>query len=252
MVVGTDADAMSLVASLPLSRASGASEAEEPPQKKARNTMLKGWELPPSQLLNPMGKSGVGAISVEQLWTVLGTGGDRTAYFSNFHSDSPERRLVGISQMCEVMALACKQILEDKALGVIIEGGLLEEIREEARRLQPTFVCLDQKGLRRGQVSKAKNIAYYQPDASRPSAEELKQHAAALHKFMTDKSSKLRMFIAAMSCGGIFYVAQCHEKTGRGFVEVGGGDLRAFQAAVVAGPGEVASVDEVAGLLGGA
>ena len=220
--------------------------------KKARNTQLHAWELPPGQLLNPMGKSGVGAISVEQLWTVLGKGGDKTEYFSNLHSQKPERRLVGISQMCEVMELACKHILEDKALACIVNATLLAEIQAEAQRLRPTFAGLNQKGMRRGDVSKAKNIAYYQQDVSRPSADVLKEHAAALHKFLTDTSSKLRMFITAMSCGGIFYVAQCHEKTGRGFVQVGGGELRAIEEAVVAGSGDVVGVDECAGLFGGA
>ena len=249
MVLGTDADAMSLVASL--SQDSGDAAVQEPPRKKARNTQLRGWELPPGQLLNPMGKSGVGAISVEHLWNSLGKGGERTEYFSNLHSQKPERRLVGISQLCEVMDVACKHILEDKALACIVNPKLLAEIQAEAQRLRPTFAGLNQKGMRRGDVSKAKNIAYYQEDVSRPSAGALKDHAAALHKFLTDTSSKLRMFIAAMSSGGIFYVAQCHEKNGRGFVHFGGGDLRAIEEAVAAGSGDVVGVDESAGLLGG-
>ena len=250
MALGTDADALSLVSSL--SQESGSAGSEEPPLKKARNTQLHGWELPPGQLLNPMGKSGVGAISVEHLWQSLGKGGKKTEYYSNLHSEKPQRRLVGISQMCEVMELACKHILEDKALACIVNATLLTEIRAEAQRLLPTFTGLNQKGVQRGDVSNAKNIAYYQQDASRPSASVLKEHAAALHKFLTDTSSKLRMFIAAMSSGGIFYVAQCHEKTGRGFVQFGGGDLRAIEEAVAAGSGGVVGVDESAGLLGGA
>ena len=43
-------------ASLPTRRAGGG----EPPAKKPKNTNLKHWELPPGQLLNPMGMSGVG------------------------------------------------------------------------------------------------------------------------------------------------------------------------------------------------
>ena len=249
MVLGTDADAMSLVASL--SQEGGGAGVQEPPLKKARNTQLRGWELPPAQLLNPMGKSGVGAISVEHLWNVLGKGGERTEYFSNLHSQKPERRLIGISQMCEVMELACKHIIEDKTLACIVNAKLLTEIQAEAQRMLPTFTALNQKGMRRGDVSKAKNIAYYQQDGSRPGAVALHDHAGALHKFLTDPKSKLRMFIAALSSGGIFFVAQCHEKNARGFVEFGGGVLPAIETAVVAGSGEVAGVDESAGLLGG-
>ena len=250
MGFGSDADALSLVASM--SQESSASSAQQPPQKKARNTMLRGWELPPSQLLNPMGKSGVGVISVEHLWNTLGKGGDRSEFFSNLHSPKPERRLIGISQLCEVMELTCKHVLEDKALACIVKEELLKDIRAEAEQLLPTFAVLNQKGMRKGDVSNAKNIAYYQQDASRPSAEDLKSHAAVLHAFLIDTRSKLRMFIAAMSSGGIFFVAQCHEKTGRGFAQVGGGDLAAMKDAVVAGSVNVSGADEVLGLLGGA
>ena len=249
MVVGSDSDAMSLVASL--SQDSGDGGASQPARKKPRNTMLRGWELPPAQLLNPMGKSGVGAITVEHLWNVLGKGGDKTEFFSNLHSEKPERRLVGISQLCEVMEVVCKHIIEDKALDFIVKPDLWKEVKAEAERLLPTFTGLNQKGMRRGDVSKAKNIAYYQQDVSRPSSRVLTDHAGALHKFLTDTSSKLRMFIAAMSSGGIFFVAQCHEKTARGFVQFGGGVLPAIEKAVVAGSGEVEAVDESAGLLGG-
>ena len=255
MTQGTDSDAMSLLAmsqDTSASSVSGTSDVQEPPQKKPRNTMLRGWELPPGQLLNPMGKSGVGVISVEQLWTVLAKGGDKTEYFSNFHSHKPARRLIGISQLSEVMELTCKQIIEDPALNCIIEAKLMKEIREEAKRMLPTFTALNQKGTRRSEMTKTKNVAYYQQDPSRPSAEVLKTHAECLHTFLTNKSSKLRMFIAAMSCGGIFYVAQCHEKTARGFVQHGGGDLQAMKDAVVAGTTDISGPDETAGLLGGA
>ena len=249
MVVGSDSDAMSLVASL--SQDSGDGGAPQPARKKPRNTMLRGWELPPAQLLNPMGKSGVGAITVDHLWNVLGKGGDKTEFFSNLHSEKPERRLVGISQLCEVMEAVCKHIIEDKALEFIVKPDLWKEVKAEAERLLPTFTGLNQKGMRRGDVSKAKNIAYYQQDGSRPGTVALHDHAGALHKFLTDPKSKLRMFIAALSSGGIFFVAQCHEKTARGFVQVGGGNVTAIEKAVCAGSGEVEAVDESAGLLGG-
>merc|ERR1712242_214483 len=126
-------------------------------------------------------------ISVEHLWKGLAKGNEKTEYFSNLHSQKPERRLVGISQLCEVMDLACKHILEDKAFACIVNTKLLTEIQAEAQRLRPTFAGLNQKGMRRGDVSKAKNIAYYQQDVSRPSAGVLKEHAAALHKFLTGK-----------------------------------------------------------------
>ena len=39
----------------------------EPPAKKPKNVNLKHWELPPGQLLNPIGQSGVGIVALKTM-----------------------------------------------------------------------------------------------------------------------------------------------------------------------------------------
>ena len=92
---------------------------------------------------------------------------------------------------------------------------------------------MNQKGARQSDPRKTKSIAHYKQDLSRPASAELEEHAAKLRRWLMAPKSKLRMFIAAMSSGGLYYVAQCHDKCGRGFVEYDGGSLAAFKAAAV-------------------
>ena len=60
---------------------------DEPPKKKAKNTQLRHWELPPGQLLNPMGQSGVGKLSAQTLWELLLKGGEKSAFYCNLCSE---------------------------------------------------------------------------------------------------------------------------------------------------------------------
>ena len=56
------------------------------------------------------------------------------------------------------------------------------------------------------------------------------------------------------SAGGLFYVAQCHEKAARGFVVVGGGNLMAMKSAAtaVSTGTKVSLADDLCSFRGGA
>ena len=47
----------------------------------------------------------------------------------------------------------------------------------------------------------------------------VKTAAEALYKWLKEDKSKLRSIIALLSAGGLFYVAQCHEKTHRAYLQ---------------------------------
>ena len=96
MVLGAD-DALGLLAG------GGGGGDDEPPAKKAKNDRVRHWELPPAQLLHPMGQSSVGKVQVRSLWSLLRQGDDKALYHGNLCSDQPARRGVGLSQRSQVL-----------------------------------------------------------------------------------------------------------------------------------------------------
>ena len=59
------------------------------------------YDLPPAQLLNVMGESGVENLSLEKYWELLNKGNERTTDFCNLCFEDPKRRSIGLSQTCE-------------------------------------------------------------------------------------------------------------------------------------------------------
>ena len=227
---------------------------DEPPAKKAKNEQLKHWELPPSQLLNPMGQSGVGRIALKSLWTLLCAGGDRSMYYCNLCSEQPTRRRVGLSQLSQVMMDVCNKFLGDNVVFAVMKEDLLKEVRAECTDLLPHFTKLNQGKTSSGGNGKQrlKAAAYDSEDVSRPPDGELEVAASAIHAWLAKPESKLRAAMAALSAGGVFFVGQCHEKAARAFVHHGGGTREAMQIAAKSAVGEglVGGVDDAAGLGG--
>ena len=152
MVQGVD-DAMGI---LPVTE----QERAEPPAKKVKNVHLRHWELPPGQLLNPMGMSGVGKISLESLWQLLSKGSDHSKYFCNLCSDDPVRRRVGLSQLSGVFEVVCNHLANDPVLDAIVKPELMKQAREEAKPLLPHFRKLNQGKSQRNGVTRLRSAAY--------------------------------------------------------------------------------------------
>ena len=49
-----------------------------------------------------------------------------------------------------------------------------------------------------------------------------------MHEWLSKPSSVLRGLLSFLSAGGVYYSASCAEKTGRAFVEHGGGHVEHF------------------------
>ena len=222
----------------------------EPPAKKAKNVNLKHWELPPQQLLNPMGMSAVGKLELPNMWELLRKGGDHSMYYCNLCSEDPRRRKVGLSQFSEVLEQLCNHLLNDKVLEAVVKPELLKQARAEAQPLLLHFRKLNQGKSIRGGAARLKNAAYYNHDVSRPATEELDEAANVIHSWLSKPESKLRALIAALSAGGLFFVGQCHEKSARAFVHHGGGSSDAMRVAAKAfsNEGVVTGRDDAAGL----
>ena len=208
-----------------------AAGAEEAAKEWPRNTHLRHCELAPCQVLNPMGRSGVGSISARDYWAFLGKGDEETAFFSNLHSSDNARRCVGIAQVAEVLDLVCEVVENDAAVRVVVEESLLAELKVEAAELKGCVSVLSQ--MFRSDITpwRAHHIVHCRYDR-RPHLRALEEAAEGLRNWLVKPDSKLRAFVACVSCGGLFFVAQCHEKCARGFIEAGGGSVSAFCAAV--------------------
>ena len=54
----------------------------------AKRVCLRHYDLPPAQLLNPMGSSGIEKIPLDKLWEVLKKGNAKAAAFSELCMDA--------------------------------------------------------------------------------------------------------------------------------------------------------------------
>jgi hypothetical protein len=95
------------------------------------------------------------------------------------------------------------------------------------------------KGAQRSSSS-IRSVAYYAPAAAVPDNNKLTESATFLHTWLENKTSVLRGLFVFLSSGGVFFSAQCHEKSMRAFLAHGGGSLEAFKRAALARPADVA------------
>ena len=142
---------------------------------------------------------------------------------------------MGLSQLAAVMGTAIDWIDRNQALRVIVRAEVLASVRQEALELQAAFGKLGSSSLR----------------LTDHEHHELEEAAREVHAWLKKDTSLLRQFICAMSSGGLFFVAQCHEKAARGFVLHGGGSLQAVKGAATASSKlKVKMCDDAAGFGG--
>jgi hypothetical protein len=217
-------------------------------QPAKKRICLKHYDLVPAQLLNPMGMSGIERFPLQQLWEHCKKGNKAASYFSELCSDDDARRRVGLSRACEVLEVAIHRLGDCPQTKLVLKEAVLDKALEEAATLLPHLNVLNKgKGEQRSSSS-IRSVAYYAPLAAAPAANNLEESVTFLHEWL-EKTSILRGLIVFLSSGGVFFSAQCHEKTMRAFLTHGGGDLKAFKRAALARPADVApSSSDVEGL----
>ena len=136
-------------------------------------------------------------------------------------------------------------------LPVICKDPLLIRVRQEAAALLPFVRKLNQGPVGKQDVTRLKSLAYYKAGGTGADDQELEDAAVTLHNWLSTENSRLRQFLCGMSAGGLFFVAQCHEKAGRSFVVHGGGSVSAMRAAATASSStqRVTLLDDSGGLL---
>ena len=171
----------------------------EPPKKRV---CLRHYDLVPSQMLNPMGESGIEQASLKYLWETMQKGNDATPYFSYYCSKDMGRQAIALSMFCEVMLAAIERV-QVSISSSILKQAIYDEAMQEAQALKPYLIVLHRSF-----------------DAASSSISPTRREAAEyIYDWFQKDGSILRSLVAFLSGAGIFYVAECHEKSSRAFLE---------------------------------
>ena len=192
---------------------------------------LRHYDLLPAQLLNSMGQSGVEAVALPSLWQTMCEGNKSAEAFSEWCFDESDRRGVALSRLSEVMVLAIGRLQDCQQLKDIIKAETYDKIKVEMDELLPHFQLLNVGAVPSEVGRSIRSIAYHRPLAAAGVVSDPMASAEAIHQWLRKGSSPLRSAIALFSAGGLFYVAQCHEKGARAFVASEQGSIENMRGA---------------------
>ena len=213
----------------------GKADAGSMESKPAKRTCLRHYDLLPSQVLNPMGRSGFPEASDKTLWELCSKGNAGCAYHSELCSDDPQRRNRGLSRICEVLYKGVERLTTSPTIASMFKPDLLDAIKTEAATIMPHLLRLwNQDVASSGPSKSVKSIAYYKERkgaaVDKPSIE---LSAKALHAWISKPTSLLREVLSGLSDGGAFYTSEVSLRLLLAFTIHGGGDVHAMQAAAL-------------------
>jgi hypothetical protein len=192
---------------------------------KAKRTCLRHYDLPPAQLLNPMGQSGCSEISLDKLWEVVLKGNKAATHFSNLCFEDDKRRNIGISQAAEVLHKAVVLLEANEHLKIILQERVLHQALEEAAALKPHLQLLNAGPRGRSDTGSIRSVAYATTSVGAasgvPDMQTLLRSGTALFEWLTQETSVLRSLLSCLAAGGLFFSAHCHERVLRAFVVTG-------------------------------
>ena len=195
-----------------------------------------------------MGGSGVEPVDLGRLYNTMARGNKQCAAFSEFCFPEPDRRGVALSRLAEVMVKNIDRLRACPHLRGIVKEDALAMIDAEMDALYPHFVVLNRGNNQSLEGGSIRSIAYSQPFQAAP--DDPAAAARAVYAWLCRPTSPFRTAMALFSAGGLFYVAQCHEKGARAVVGSVPIDVRQFKQAAVARRGTAGnvSVSELSGL----
>ena len=171
----------------------------------AKRVCLRHYDLIQHQCLNSMGRSGVQDCSLEHLWGAMMAGHKGAEHCSNLCFSEPYRHNVGLSQLCDTVAVAITQFRDSPEATAIFKGDILEAARQEGAELLPHLQVLD-CGRRSPQArASGASVAYYALQPT-PAAGDvaIRDAAKALYAWLTKPKSVLRAMLAFLSGGGAY------------------------------------------------
>ena len=220
-------------------------------EPQAKRTKLYKFDQVPCQALNSNGVSIIDKVPLNDLWRVAASGNKGVSYFTNLAADTNDpdhdyRIGVGISQLAEGVLCGIDR-LESRDIRSLLQETHLERATTEAAELRPHLEVLNRgrgsmqgKDQNNGPVGFGRIERQTQSSSAEseavapPTAEQIQQAVNALNAWLRKARSPLRAILNILSQGGAFYVAQCHEKTGRAWLMHGGGNLDKMQRGAAA------------------
>ena len=192
---------------------------------KAKRICLRHYDMPPAQLLNPMGQSGISDISLDKLWEVVLKGNKAATHFSNLCFEDDKRRNIGISQAAEVLHKAVVLLETNPHCKVILKERILHQALQEAAALKPHLQLLNAGPRGRSDAGSIRSVAYATSSVGAasgvPDMETLVRSGSAVFDWLMEDTSVLRSLLSCLAAGGLFYSAHCQERVLRAFVVTG-------------------------------
>ena len=196
---------------------------------KEPRIFLKNIDTMQSQLLEPWGVSLAEDISLDSLWAMTKEGNKYAKFHSELAAEDEDggdyRRGVGLSRYCGLMKTVIQELKTREDLQKCLATNVYEKAMEEAEALLPHFTKLDAgKGSQTKEKDKEESLASLkrrrlnQGDSKKTptTKEEIKESAQEIFAWLEKgTASNLRMVIAILSAGGIFYNAHVGDKVAR-------------------------------------
>ena len=214
----------------------------EPSKKRV---CLRHYDLVPAQMLNAMGASGIEKAPMKTLWETMLKGNKATAYFSEYCSEDADRQAIALSRFCEVMVAAIRR-LQDPLSNKVIQEKVYAEASKEASELLPYLLKLNRGRSGGSAPSTIRGLAYASSGADAVDPTEVRLAAEHVYDWLKKDKSMLRSIVAFLSGSGLYYVAQCHEKSSRAFLECYGLSKDQFVAMAAVAPASRTATNDLA------
>jgi hypothetical protein len=189
---------------------------------------LRVYETMPAQLLNAYGMAAYMTMDPEKVWgemnKPLKTG---AKYMTELCSAEAERRGVGINRFLQCLVEYCKYQKTEgmqKQNKFIIKEEIYSQLYKEIEAVHgyATYCLASKKAYAKkgGGSSLRSSVSFAKPEEKK-SMTELNDQAKQLYKWMTLKTSRLRMIMLWQAGGGLPYVAGTHLYGMRCFIDFG-------------------------------
>ena len=183
------------------------------------------------QAFDPSGVSTLDEAPLETVWNIVKSGDKWAKFFSELAADDTtggEYRVgVGLSRLAEVLAAAITELRTREDLRMCLKENVLQKALQEADALMPHFERLNAgkaamdkpKEPTFGNLKRRKTTGGAESLAT-PTPEQLRDSAGAVYDWLQKGTdSNLRMLMAFLGAGGVFWAAQAADKTARAWLQ---------------------------------
>jgi len=131
------------------------------PLEKRRT--LKSYDLMPSQILNPMGESGVVRTALKDIYESMAKGNKAAQFFSELCDQDPGRKGIAISRLCEVWLKIGKTLFAEKGpYAKHLKDETYKKAHDDFKKIEGSLnecmgkgIAMEEKAMTVGQIAYA-------------------------------------------------------------------------------------------------